>query len=98
PRHPYQSLGAWDMDGRPEEQRHGGEYRKPRVSAPKGSFNGKTEAMAKTGQNAFRAITEWRNKRDVWVISSAMFPDAHYATFPEALVEPCILAGSRRGD
>lgn len=24
--------------------------------------------------------------------------EAHFATFPEALVEPCILAGSRAGD
>lgn len=37
-----------------------------RPSAPKGSFNGKTEAMAKTGQNAFRAVSETRNKRSVW--------------------------------
>lgn len=26
------------------------------------------------------------------------FPDAHFAVMPEALVEPCILAGSRPGD
>lgn len=28
PRRPYDSQGAWDMDGRPTEQRHGGELRK----------------------------------------------------------------------
>jgi DNA modification methylase len=34
-----------------------------------------------------------RNKRSVWEITTAPFPEAHFATFPPALVEPCILAG-----
>jgi DNA modification methylase len=38
---------------------------------------------------------EWhsRNKRSVWTVASEPFPDAHFATFPPALIEPCILAG-----
>ena len=39
-----------------------------------------------------------RNKRDVWTISGQPFKGAHFAVMPEALVEPCILAGSREGD
>jgi site-specific DNA-methyltransferase (cytosine-N4-specific) len=39
-----------------------------------------------------------RNRRSVWTIATEPFPDAHFATFPTALVEPCILAGSRVGD
>lgn len=39
-----------------------------------------------------------RNRRTVWTVSSQGIRDAHFATFPEALVEPCILAGSRPGD
>ena len=39
-----------------------------------------------------------RNKRDVWTVTSQPFSGAHFATFPEALIEPCILAGSRKGD
>ena len=35
-----------------------------------------------------------RNKRSVWTIATQAYPDAHFATFPEALVEPCILAGT----
>lgn len=35
-----------------------------------------------------------RNRRDVWTIATQPYPDAHFATFPEALVEPCILAGT----
>lgn len=35
-----------------------------------------------------------RNKRTVWEIATQPFPAAHFATFPEKLVEPCILAGT----
>ena len=39
-----------------------------------------------------------RNRRTVWEIATQPMPDAHFATFPEALVEPCIKAGtSARG-
>ena len=39
-----------------------------------------------------------RNKRDVWTINTKPFKGAHFAVMPEALVEPCILAGSAEGD
>jgi len=35
-----------------------------------------------------------RNRRSVWTVPTQPFAGAHFATFPEALVEPCILAGS----
>jgi DNA modification methylase len=35
------------------------------------------------------------NKRTVWTIATQPNPEAHFATFPEKLVEPCVLAGSR---
>lgn len=35
-----------------------------------------------------------RNRRTVWTIPTQPFAEAHFATFPEALVEPCVLAGS----
>ena len=35
-----------------------------------------------------------RNLRDVWTFASAPFKGAHFATFPPALVEPCIKAGT----
>jgi DNA modification methylase len=39
-----------------------------------------------------------RSKRSVWTIPSAPFSEAHFATFPPALVEPCVQAGtSERG-
>ena len=36
---------------------------------------------------------EFRNKRDVWSVSTQAVKEAHFATFPEKLIEPCILAG-----
>ena len=39
-----------------------------------------------------------RNRRSVWEIATQPYAKAHFATFPEKLVEPCILAGtSERG-
>lgn len=35
-----------------------------------------------------------RNKRTVWEIATAPYPEAHFATFPMELVKPCILAGT----
>src|SRR5512146_49848 len=39
-----------------------------------------------------------RNRRTVWTVPTRPYADAHFATFPEKLVEPCVLAGSRPGD
>lgn len=38
-----------------------------------------------------------RNKRTVWTIATEPFSEAHFATFPTALVEPCLLAGCPAG-
>jgi len=46
----------------------------------------------------YKTYTGYRNKRDVWTIPTTAYPDAHYAAFPEALTEPCVLAGSAPGD
>jgi DNA modification methylase len=61
---------------------------------------------AHAGQQSGLAKGEWnvdgsmsgRNKRSVWSIPTHSYHDAHFATFPEKLVEPCILAGSKVGD
>jgi len=39
-----------------------------------------------------------RNRRSVWTVATRPYKGAHFATFPPALIEPCILAGSRKGD
>ncbi len=38
-----------------------------------------------------------RNIRSVWTVATQPTPDAHFATFPEKLIEPCILAGCPMG-
>jgi DNA modification methylase len=39
-----------------------------------------------------------RNLRDVWTLSTQPYPEAHFATYPEKLVKPCIKAGCPKGD
>ena len=39
-----------------------------------------------------------RNKRTVWNVNTMPFSEAHFATFPTALIDPCILAATREND
>ena len=41
---------------------------------------------------------KFANKRSVWQVPTKPYKGAHFATFPTALVEPCVLAGSRADD
>jgi len=56
-------------------------------------FNDRWDAMTKKEQCSIG-----RNRRTVWSIPTQPTPEAHFAAFPEALVEPCVLAGSAPGD
>ncbi len=40
---------------------------------------------------------EKRNKRSVWTVATKPFAEAHFATFPPDLIEPCVLAGCPEG-
>jgi len=44
-----------------------------------------------------KTIYEKRNKRSVWVVNTRSYPEAHFATFPKELIEPCVLAGCPQG-
>lgn len=66
-----------------------------RPSKKRGEFGGKG---APIGREPFRAITEFRNWRNVWTISSKPYKGAHFATMPIDLAEQCISASSRIGD
>ena len=37
-----------------------------------------------------------KNKRSVWTVTTKPYKDAHFATFPHDLIEPCVLAGCPR--
>jgi DNA modification methylase len=43
------------------------------------------------------ATEDKRNKRSVWEVATQPFSEAHFATYPPALIEPCILAGCPQG-
>jgi len=38
-----------------------------------------------------------KNKRSVWTVATKPFTGSHFATFPKALIEPCVLAGCPKG-
>ena len=59
-----------------------------------------TESVGNTGGNKRsdfeknRHTVESRNIRTVWEIATQPYPEAHFATFPEAIAERCIKAGT----
>jgi DNA modification methylase len=68
--------------------------------------NGGTPEKGKNAGNANLHKARWdqafhplgRNKRTVWSIPLSKFPDAHFAVFPEKLVETCIAASTNHDD
>lgn len=46
---------------------------------------------------AVKDLVESRNKRSVWTVATQPFSEAHFATFPPKLIEPCIKAGCPEG-
>lgn len=53
------------------------------------------EVLTRAAKNVVEKGT--RNKRDVWSMPTESFKGAHFATFPEKLIRPCILAGCPEG-
>lgn len=51
-------------------------------------FNDRWDQMERAEQ-----VSGTRNKRSVWTVGTQPFSEAHFATFPPALIEPCIKAG-----
>jgi len=75
--------GAMKAVGGPKKDKQRGHGRRHE------GFNSRWDNMTKAEQAEMGA-----NKRTVWEIATRPYPKAHIATFPEELVEPCILAGS----
>jgi DNA modification methylase len=90
------ARGSEFHTGKTSEHQLGRASKKPRESKVRGEFNGKTNEMP--GREAFRAVRETRNRRSVWSVATRPYKGAHFATFPPALIEPCVLAASRPGD
>jgi DNA modification methylase len=100
----YAAPAGWDTSAGP----HGSVHRDGRRPASENfKRTASKRAEAHPGQSAGthrpdRPDSEYdlttANRRSVWTIATEAYPGAHFATFPEALVEPCVLAGSRPGD
>lgn len=67
----------------------------PRFGGNKYGNDGSPQSRTKSGKLGIP--TPKKNKRDVWTVSTKGFKGAHFAVFPEKLVEPCILAGCPEG-
>jgi len=60
--------------------------------------NGESAVFRKTrGHGNNMGNTGARNKRSVWSVNTLPYKGAHFATFPPALIEPCVLAGCPEG-
>ncbi len=69
----------------------------PRFGGNKYGDDGREESRTKSG-NEWKGESGKANRRSVWTVATRPYKGAHFATFPPALIEPCILAGSRPGD
>lgn len=81
--------------------------KEPAIHAGKVAHNGgASEGMCKgydghrtrAGLQTPKPVGDTRNRRSVWTVNTKPYKGAHFATFPPALIEPCILAGSRADD
>ncbi len=88
PNRPKFRPGSYrDQGSAPQNNSHKSD--KPRGHSRRhAGVNDRWDAMPKAEQQAMGA-----NLRNVWTISTDSFPEAHFATFPPKLVEPCIKAG-----
>ena len=62
---------------------------------------GKYTSTNEYGQTPHSGLTKsypTKNKRSVWSVTKKPYKGAHFATYPPDLIEPCIKAGSKKGD
>lgn len=73
-----------------------GHFGKPGGTPEQGKNKGNPNLHRARWDQAFHPLG--RNKRTVWSIPLPKFPDAHFAVFPEKLVENCVLSSTKPGD
>lgn len=56
-------------------------------------YNGKTDNAVHQSERVW-GLNGFRNKRTVWTVTTKPYREAHFATFPPDLIEPCVLAGT----
>ncbi|WP_244101670.1 DNA methyltransferase [Burkholderia ambifaria] len=68
----------------------------PRFGGSKYGDDDRGESRTKSG-NECQGESGRANRRSVWTVATTPYKSAHFATFPAALIEPCVLAGSQPG-
>jgi len=92
----WKQPDGWDTTK--GEGGHGSIHKRGRDKGRKVAPTGSGIKNNASFDDAMAVMPETRNKRSVWTVATQPYPDAHFATFPRQLIEPCILAGSRPGD
>lgn len=92
---------AENIEAQAGSSRANGGTKRMKAAAPR--FGGKKYGEDETTETKYYSGNEYvatgrRNKRDVWTVAPQGFSGAHFAVYPEALILPCILAGSKAGD
>ena len=96
----YSGLANQDESGFKDPRSFNGKHKKGYRTSDKqrghgrrhAGFNDRWDKMERAEQCSCK-----RNKRSVWSVATQGFSEAHFATFPPALIEPCIKAGSPAG-
>ncbi len=91
----YFGIAGMDDSGYKDSKKYNGKNATDKQcghARPHVGFNEGWDNMTKKEQTS-----GYRNKRDVWNVATSNFRDLHFATFPEKLIEPCILAGCKTG-
>ena len=84
-----------------DQEAIGSDIQECTVKRYKRGWNGDGERDFPGGpQNHFKEFMDpdnekrgWANKKSVWQINTHPEPDAHFAVFPQKLIDPCIKAG-----
>ena len=75
-----------------KEESTTGDPRRPYTSKGAKEMDGRKKWHS--GEKRNPANFNTRNRRSVWTVATQPYPEAHFATFPPKLIEPCILAGA----
>jgi len=86
----YYDNEAIKEDAKPESEKR---YRSTFHTGKK-EISGQGRPGNTSNTPGYKKWTGKRNKRSVWTVTTKPFKEAHFATFPPDLIEPCILAGT----
>lgn len=98
PKYYYDAAAIREPNCSPQQLTHNQKYAKPyAIYDERAADTGQPGNVNNVGIHS-RGAMEGRNKRSVWTVATQPCSEAHFATFPQKLIEPCILAGSAEGD